>query len=41
METGRRREIRRRGQAGENAWSAVEGGDGGPADLKKTVKARS
>ena len=30
------REVRRRVQAGANAWRAVEGGDGGPAELKKT-----
>ena len=30
------REVRRRVQAGANAWRAVEGGDGGPADLKET-----
>ena len=30
------REARRRAQAGANAWRAVEGGNGGPADLKKT-----
>ena len=30
------REVHRRAQAGANAWRAVEGGDGRPADLKKT-----
>ena len=29
-------EVRRRVQAGANAWRAVEGGNGGPADLKNT-----
>ena len=38
VETGRRRErpVRRRVQAGASAWRAIEGGYGGPADLKKT-----
>ena len=30
------REVRRRVKAGANAWRAVEGGDGEPADRKKT-----
>ena len=30
------RDIRRRVQAAANAWRAVDGGDGGPAVLKKT-----
>ena len=30
------REVRRRVQAGANAWRAVEGYNGRPADLKKT-----
>ena len=30
------REVRRSAQAGANAWRAVEGGDGGPADLTNT-----
>ena len=30
------REVHRRAQAGAKAWRTVEGGDGGPADLKKT-----
>ena len=34
MET--EREVRRRVQARANAWRAVEGVKGGPADLKKT-----
>ena len=35
-EDGKRREVRRRVQTGANAWRAVEGGNGTPADLKKT-----
>ena len=31
-------EVRRKAQAGANAWRAVEGGDGGPADLTKTQR---
>ena len=30
------REVHRRVQAGANAWRAVDGGNGRPADLKKT-----
>ena len=36
VEMEKRREVRRRAQAGANAWRAVERGDGRPADLKKT-----
>ena len=28
--------LRQREHAGANTWRAVEGGEGGPADLKKT-----
>ena len=39
-ETGRRREryLEEHTQAGANAWRAVEGGGGSPADLKKTKR---